>query len=177
MKALVKDRNQLCIEKRALTKSLHTRLKEADEEQSALEKTLIKEKRVVVKSLSHEVKKFEQRNHDNDTTIKKSKQHNIRKDARIEHFKRKLMLVKERNRELSAALQAERSKSRLTIEKLIDDAECVMIEAQGLVHDAGQAAAREILESERRKASEELHRERQYNASQMTQRKSLNTLR
>lgn len=122
MKALVKDRNQLRIEKRALTKSLHTRLKEADEEQSALEKTLIKEKRVVVKSLSREVKKFEQRNHDNDTTIKKLKQHNIRKDARIEHFKRKLMLVKERNRELSAALQAERSKSRLTIEKLIDDA-------------------------------------------------------
>ena len=89
---------------------------------------------------------------------------NNNNSIKIEQHQRKVVLLKERNADLAAALQAERSKSRMTIEQLLDDAEQVVMEAKGIEQAANAAINLERLN---------LHKERQYHAYQMTQSKSL----
>ena len=69
------------------------------------------------KSYSAEVRRLEQsKNYSN---------------IKIQHHQRKVVL-KEQNKDLAAALQDKRSKSRPTIQQLLDDAEQVMMEALGI---------------------------------------------
>ncbi len=61
-KVLLDDCNQLHGEKKTLVKAFQTRLRDVEEESSAMKKSLIKENRTLYKSFSAEVKKLEQRN-------------------------------------------------------------------------------------------------------------------
>ena len=117
---------------------------------SASKKLLAEENRSLRNSFGTEVRKMEKRNNNN--------------SIKIEQHQRKVVLLKESNADLAAALQAERSKSRMTIEQLLDDAEQVVMEAKGIEQAANAAINLERLN---------LHKERQYHASQMTQSKSL----
>jgi hypothetical protein len=101
-KALMKDRYKLRGKKRSLVKAFNIWMKELNDEKSALKKLLVEENRLLYKSFSGEIKKLEKRNNQN--------------DSKIERYKRKLVLLKEDNRELAAVLHDERKKSRLTIE-------------------------------------------------------------
>ena len=130
-------------------KAFQTRLKDVEEESSTMKKFLIKENRTLYKSFSAEVKKLEQRNQNNDTKIKQ--------------YKRKLELLKEDNKELAAALQDKRRKSRLTIAQLLDDAERVIMEAKGI-----KQAADATINLYR----QNLRKKRQYHACQITKRES-----
>ena len=70
------------------------------------------------KSYSAEVRRLEQsKNYSN---------------IKIQHHQRKVVMLKEQNKDLAAALQDKRSKSRPTIQQLLDDAEQVMMEALGI---------------------------------------------
>ncbi len=149
-------------------KAFTTRLKEVDDKKSALKKLLVEENRMLYKSFSGEIKKLEQRNHDN--------------DSKIELYKRKLISLKEDKRELAEALREERSKSRLTIKQLLDDAEQVMMDAKGIKEAANatihlerqhatsvEAAASELLATERQWAAVLMCKEQQNNACQITE--------
>lgn len=149
-KVLVEERRQLRGEKRTLVKEFNTKLKKVEDESSASKKLLAEENRSLRNSFGAEVRKMEKRNNNN--------------SIKIEQHQRKVVLLKERNADLAAALQAERSKSRMTIEQLLDDAEQVVMEAKGIEQAANAAINLERLN---------LHKERQYHASQMTQSKSL----
>ena len=149
-KVLVEEHRQLRGEKRTLVKEFNTKLKKVEDESSASKKLLAEENRSLRNSFGAEVRKMEKRNNNN--------------SIKIEQHQRKVVLLKERNADLAAALQAERSKSRMTIEQLLDDAEQVVMEAKGIEQVANAAINLERLN---------LHKERQYHASQMTQSKSL----
>ena len=149
-KALVEERRQLRGEKRTLAKEFKTKLKNVEDESSASKKSLIEENRSLCKSFSAEVRKLEERN-------------NIH-DIKIEQHQRKVVLLKEHNKELVAALQVEKTKSRLAIEQLLDEAEEVMMEAKGIERAANTTVNLERLQ---------LHKERQYHATQITHSKSL----
>ena len=75
-----------------------------------------------------------------------------------------MVLLKEHNKELAAALQVEKTKSRLAIEQLLDEAEEVMMEAKGIERAANTTVNLERLQ---------LHKERQYHATQITYSKSV----
>ena len=99
-------------------KEFQTKLKNIIDDSIRGKKALIEENRSLCKFFSAEVRKLEERNNKN--------------DIKIEQHQRKVVLLKEHNKDLAAALQAERSKSRLTIEQLLDEADEVMMEAKGI---------------------------------------------
>ncbi len=76
----------------------------------------------------------------------------------MEKYQRDLILLKRDNKDLAAALHDERSKSRLTIAQLLDDAEQVMTEALSI-----EQAANATVNSERKNL--------QYYAGQIMQSK------
>ena len=131
-------------------KEFKTELKNVVDDSMRSKKSLIEENRSLCKSFSAEVRKLEERNNIN--------------DIKIEQHQRKVALLKEHNKELAAALQVEKTKSRLAIEQLLDEAEEVMMEAKGI-----EQAAKMTVSSERL----QLHKERQYHATQITHSKSL----
>jgi len=90
-------------------KEFNTKLKKVEDESSASKKLLAEENRSLRNSFRAEVRKMEKRNNNN--------------SIKIEQHQRKVVLLKESNADLAAALKAERSKSRMTIEQLLDDAE------------------------------------------------------
>jgi hypothetical protein len=149
-KALVEERRQLRGEKRTLANEFKTKLKNVEDESSASKKSLIEENSSLYKSFSAEVRKLEERNNNN--------------NIKIEQHQRKVVLLKEHNNDLAAALQVERSKSRLAIEQLLDDAEQVMMEAKGIEQAANATVQLARLN---------IHKERQYHASQITNSKSV----
>lgn len=135
-------------------KEFQTKLKNVIDDSIRSKKSLIEENRSLCKSFSAEVRKLEERNNKN--------------NIKIEQHQRKVVLLKEHNKDLAAALQVERSKSRLTIEQLLDEAEEVMMEAKGI-----ERAANATANSERLKLHKERHKERQYHATQITYSKSV----
>ena len=131
-----------------------TTLKNVEDKTRASKKSIVEENFSVCKSFSAEVKKLEERNNKN--------------DIKIEQHQRKVVLLKEHNKDLAASLQVERSKSRLAIEQLLDDAEDVMMEAKAI-----ERAANNTVDLERLNLSLNLHKERDYHASPITQSKSV----
>ena len=123
----------------------NTRLKKVKEDSSASKKSLIEENRTLFKSFSAEVKKLEQMNQHNNTKIK--------------NYQKKLITLKWDNKALAAVLHDEGSKSRLTIAQLFDDAERVIMEAEG-VEQATDATVNSC--------KQEIYKEQQYYASQIT---------
>ena len=127
-----------------------TTLKNVEDKTRASKKSIVEENFSVCKSFSAEVKKLEERNNKN--------------DIKIEQHQRKVVLLKEHNKDLAASWQVERSKSRLAIEQLLDDAEQVMMEAKGIEQAANVTVQLARLN---------VHKEREYHASQIANSKSV----
>jgi hypothetical protein len=114
--------------------------------------------------------------------IKKLEQQNIESDTKIEGYKRKLLSLKDDIKKLVAAMQDERRNSRLTIQQLLDNAEQIMLEAKDMEDAANDAAidlekqhalnveasASELLDTDTQRSVELIHKEQQYDASQLT---------
>ncbi len=87
----------------------------------------------------------------------------------VDAGKRMVVSVKEDNQRLADALQDEKRKSRVTIAKLLEDAEVVMEESNNTLKQAKimEVAADALVVMERQRGVEMLHQERVYNATQV----------
>jgi hypothetical protein len=88
--------------------------------------------------------------------------------AKAEHVnyakERKILSLKQENNMLAMALRDERERSRLTVLKLLDDAELVMSEANSFKLDAEKkmTAAELALQKEKERRQESVQKEREY---------------
>ena len=90
------------------------------------------------------------------------------------HLKeRKISNLKMEVRQLSAALRSEKEKSRITILKLLDDAEDVIAEATALKENTNEkmSAAELAILREKEKSQNAIRREREYTSYTITSRK------
>ncbi len=87
----------------------------------------------------------------------------------VDAGKRMVVSVKGDNRRLADALQDEKRKSRVTIAKLLKDAESVMAESNNILKQAKnmEVATDGLVVMERQQGVEMLHQERVYNATQV----------
>jgi hypothetical protein len=87
----------------------------------------------------------------------------------VDAGKQMVVSVKEDNRRLADFLQDEKRKSRVTIAKLLKDAESVMAESNNILKQAKnmEVAADGLVVMERQRSVEMLHQERVYNAMQV----------
>ncbi len=88
--------------------------------------------------------------------MEQTNQHN---NTKIKNYQRKLISLKRDTKALAAVLHDEGIKSKLTVAQLFDDAEQVIMEAEGI-----EQAADATVNS----CKLEIYKERQYYASQIT---------